>query len=81
MTAISDFTNQYVKPTIGIQKALKKLGYDPGTIDGMMAGATQAALKKFQQDNGLTADGSLTRLTQAALPADLPGHPPRPDPC
>src|SRR5437660_319468 len=31
----------------GIQKALQKLGYDPGKIDGIMGPHTQAAIKKF----------------------------------
>jgi outer membrane protein OmpA-like peptidoglycan-associated protein len=74
MSAIDEFSNRYIKPTTGIQKALKQLGYDPGTIDGTMAGPTQAAIRKFQQDNGLTPDGSLTPKTQAALAKALQGR-------
>src|SRR5262249_30082610 len=41
---------------LGLQKALQKLGFDPGKIDGVMGPHTQAAIKKFQQANGLAAD-------------------------
>jgi peptidoglycan hydrolase-like protein with peptidoglycan-binding domain len=51
----------------GIQKALLKLGYDPGKIDGVMSPRSQAALKKFQQANGLAADGIVGPKTQATL--------------
>jgi peptidoglycan hydrolase-like protein with peptidoglycan-binding domain len=50
-----------------IQKALQKLGYDPGKIDGLTGPHTQAAIKKFQQANGLAADGIVGPKTQAAL--------------
>jgi peptidoglycan hydrolase-like protein with peptidoglycan-binding domain len=60
--------------TNGIQKALKKLGYDPGAIDGIMGPHTQAAVKQFQQANGLVADGIMGPKTQAALAKALRGH-------
>jgi peptidoglycan hydrolase-like protein with peptidoglycan-binding domain len=56
-----------------IQKALQKLGYDPGKIDGLMGPHTQAAIKKFQQANGLAADGVVGPKTQAALDKALQG--------
>jgi Putative peptidoglycan binding domain len=58
---------------LGIQKALQKLGYDPGKIDGVMTPPTQAAVKKFQQANGLPADGLLGAKSQAALARALQG--------
>src|SRR6266446_4579326 len=51
----------------GIQKAMQKLGYDPGKIDGVMGPHTKEAIKKFQQANALTPDGILGPKTQAAL--------------
>jgi peptidoglycan hydrolase-like protein with peptidoglycan-binding domain len=56
-----------------IQKALQKLGYDPGKIDGVMGPHTQAAIKKFQKANGLAADGVVGPKTQAALDKALQG--------
>src|SRR5882762_6105990 len=52
---------------MGIQKGLQKLGYDPGKIDGVMGPHTKEAIKKFQQANGLPADGMVGAKTQAAL--------------
>jgi peptidoglycan hydrolase-like protein with peptidoglycan-binding domain len=60
----------------GIQVALQKLGYDPGKIDGAMGPHTQAAIKKFQQANGLAADGVVGPKTQAALAKALQGGAP-----
>ncbi len=36
-----------------IQRALKDRGYEPGPIDGIMGSQTRAALRQFQEDNGL----------------------------
>jgi peptidoglycan hydrolase-like protein with peptidoglycan-binding domain len=58
---------------LGIQKALQKLGYDPGKIDGVMGPHTKEAIKKFQQANGLAADGIVGPKTQAALAKALQG--------
>jgi hypothetical protein len=57
----------------GFQKALQKLGYDPGKIDGIMGPHTEAAIKKFQQASGLKADGIVGPKTQAALAKALQG--------
>jgi peptidoglycan hydrolase-like protein with peptidoglycan-binding domain len=56
-----------------IQKALQKLGFDPGKVDGLMGPHTQAAIKKFQQANGLAVDGIVGPKTQAALDKALQG--------
>ena len=50
-----------------LQRALVKLGYSPGTIDGAYGPATQRALETFQTASGLTADGVLGAKTLAAL--------------
>jgi hypothetical protein len=57
----------------GIQKALKKLGFDPGALDGVSGPKTKAAIQKFQQANGLAADGIAGPKTQAALAKALAG--------
>jgi len=36
-----------------IQQVLKDRGYDPGPVDGVMGSQTRAALRQFQEDNGL----------------------------
>ncbi len=40
-----------------IQTRLKGWGYNIGTVDGVYGVKTEAAVKKFQRNNGLTADG------------------------
>ena len=40
-----------------LQENLKKLGYDPGTIDGVYGTKTVNAVKSFQKDYNLTVDG------------------------
>ena len=40
-----------------IQKALTKAGFYKGTIDGVVGKKTRAAIRAFQTQNGLTADG------------------------
>ena len=59
-----------------MQKVLKQLGYDLGTfgdnadgIDGRFGKVTQAAVKAFQEANGLTVDGIVGPNTLKALEA------------
>jgi len=50
-----------VSPEVAeMQTRLVQLGYDPGPIDGLMGPRTNAALRQYQGDYGLTADGRLT---------------------
>lgn len=49
------------------QKLLKKKGYDVGSPDGKIGKMTQAAIKKFQIDNGLKVTGTLTPETVTQL--------------
>lgn len=51
---------------LGIQKALKAKGFDPGTMDGKMGPGTAAALKAFQSSRGLPV-GQLSKDTFRAL--------------
>ena len=50
-----------------LQERLNELGYDCGMADGIYGTKTVAAVKAFQQDNGLTPDGVCGQLTWAAL--------------
>ncbi len=45
-----------------VQRELKNLGYDVGTIDGVFGKNTQLQASKFQFDNGYIADGLATKL-------------------
>lgn len=50
-----------------IQTRLKQWGYYDGDIDGIFGLQTQRAVKKFQEKNGLTADGIAGTLTLQAM--------------
>ncbi len=52
---------------ITLQKKLKQWGYYYGSIDGVFGPQTLAAVKRFQTQNGLTADGIVGSKTAAAL--------------
>jgi peptidoglycan hydrolase-like protein with peptidoglycan-binding domain len=44
-----------------LERNLKVLGYDPGDVDDDWTWETTAAVKDFQDDRGLTEDGTLSR--------------------
>lgn len=46
-----------------LQFMLKTMGYDVGSIDGIFGSNTAAAVRAFQQANGLEPDGIVGRLT------------------
>ena len=50
-----------------IQTKLKNWGYYSGSVDGVFGSGTEEAVKKFQQSNGLTADGKVGPATLSAL--------------
>lgn len=50
-----------------IQEKLKRWGYYNGNVDGIYGSQTVAAVKKFQQKNGLTVDGIAGSKTLAAM--------------
>lgn len=50
-----------------IQVTLKSLGYDPGKIDGDWGSNTSAALRAFQERNGLSATGERDEATLRLL--------------
>jgi peptidoglycan hydrolase-like protein with peptidoglycan-binding domain len=59
---------------IQVQARLKELGHDPGPSDGRMRPQTQAALKAFQKDYGLTTTGEIDAQTLAALNLGRPAE-------
>lgn len=62
-TSTSNKTDEIKKA----QEKLNELGYDCGTPDGKIGKNTTAAIKKFQEDKGLTADGILGTKTKKEL--------------
>ena len=44
-----------------LEANLKALGYDPGTVDNDWTSATTSAVEAFQDDRGLTEDGTISR--------------------
>ena len=53
-----------------LQLRLKELGYYTGTADGSFSSSTYAAVKAFQQRNGLNVDGKAGKYTLALLYSD-----------
>ena len=52
---------------MAVQQKLKELGFYSGSVDGVYGTGSIAAVKKFQQQNGLTADGLVGSRTYTAL--------------
>ena len=64
-----------------LQERLNELGYSCGTADGVFGAKTEAAVRRFQADHGLTVDGVAGMATQAALDGGgIPPGEPLPDP-
>lgn len=55
------------RSVLALQQRLAALGHNPGRIDGMHGARTAAALRAFQQAEGLVADGQPGPLTWQAL--------------
>lgn len=54
-------------PAVDIQKALKAAGYYAGTADGKIGPSSREAIRNFQRDNGLNADGVCGQQTWSKL--------------
>jgi peptidoglycan hydrolase-like protein with peptidoglycan-binding domain len=50
-----------------VQRRLRRLGNQPGPIDGMYGPLTQGAVERFQQRRGLAVDGIVGRQTRRSL--------------
>ncbi len=57
-----------------LQTALKRAGYDPGSVDGVFGSRTLNALTAFQRDNGLAPDGIVGKMTWTHLYPYLAGY-------
>ena len=58
-----------------LQRELKRAGYDPGVVDGLMGPSTRGALRRFQEAHGLSPTGdpdipTLTKLLGQGLQSD-----------
>lgn len=65
---LESLTGQSVR---NAQRALRRLGYDPGPADNRYGKRTRAALVSFQERHGLPLTGTLTRDTWSAIVAEL----------
>ncbi len=59
---------------LGVQQALRTLGYDSGALDGMTGPHTDAAVAAFQKASGLEPDGTVGPETRKALADALAKH-------
>jgi zinc D-Ala-D-Ala carboxypeptidase len=55
----------------GVQKALAKLGFDPGATDGLDGPNTQKAVRAFQAHKAIGIDGKVGPQTRQALVEEL----------
>jgi peptidoglycan hydrolase-like protein with peptidoglycan-binding domain len=61
---------------IAAQEALARLGYDPGTPDGVLGLKTRQAARQWQKSRAIPADGYLTYGLIQRLKADAAKLPP-----
>ena len=54
-----------------LQRALARLGYDPGPTDGILGPRSRDAIRAFQASAGLPADGRVSKRTVDAVAAAL----------
>lgn len=59
-----------------VQQKLQDQGYDVGSIDGKWGPKSSAALREFQQAQGMQADGRLSHDAVTALGLDMQGSDP-----
>ncbi|RFB05827.1 lytic murein transglycosylase [Parvularcula marina] len=52
-----------------LQEVLTAKGYNPGPVDGIIGAGTQAAIRQWQKDQGVAADGYASAKTLAAMQA------------
>lgn len=64
---MQDSQLRYSEGVKTMQEKLNKAGYDCGTPNGIFGESTDTAVRNFQSDNGLTADGKADKNTLTAL--------------
>ena len=52
---------------VELQEGLEAVGYELGSCDGAFGPATEKAVKAFQSDQGLKADGKAGQMTISVL--------------
>lgn len=57
-------TNMTKEIVLQVQEALKKAGYDPGSVDGVVGGATLRAVDNFQRSKDLPRGGLTIRTLE-----------------
>lgn len=57
-----------------IQSLLARIGYNPGSLDGVFGQQTKEAVREFQLDNGLAADGVVGPATWSRFERLLLGY-------
>ena len=62
-----------VERTKEIQRGLKRRGYDPGPVDGLLGRRTARAIREFQADNGLYVNGMPSRTVYEMLASEANG--------
>lgn len=60
-----------LQTTLGLQRALLRLGFSPGPLDGKFGDLTRAAVVAYQRSKGLSPDGKVGPLTRGAISRDL----------
>ncbi|MEE8203305.1 MAG: peptidoglycan-binding protein [Alphaproteobacteria bacterium] len=63
------------KIVVSAQRMLTDLGYDPGPADGIEGPKTQRAIRKFQSDAGIPANGRVTNALMTKLAEYANGKP------
>lgn len=55
---------------VELQRRLTRLGYDPGPADGRIGPKTRAAIRDYQKNSGLRADGQVTATLMQRIRAE-----------
>lgn len=59
-----------------VQQALNDKGFDPGPIDGIMGPRTRSAIKSYEKQQNMPADGALTAKVLDGLGVQASDEPP-----
>ncbi len=59
---------------LDVQKALARLGYDPGPLDGEFGTKTRLAIEQFENRNNLPVTGAATEILLEQLKSSLSGR-------